>query len=137
MSKLAINGGSPIRTEGYPQWPVWDKIVGIADRNLQSYRHDEVLKICVADSAHPITQDLSDWSMVDETYQMADAVGQNHILLKVDHRQSMETIAWTHRYRNSKVFCLQSGHDNQTWINENFRTVLQRGIEWCSKRQSD
>ena len=23
MSKLAINGGSPIRTEGYPKWPVW------------------------------------------------------------------------------------------------------------------
>ena len=33
MSKLAINGGTPVRTEPFPKWPVWDQneIDGLAN----------------------------------------------------------------------------------------------------------
>jgi len=118
----------------YPQWPVWNGIVGIPDRRLSQYKHDEKIAITVADQTHPITQDLSDWTMVDETYQMADAVGDNHILLKTNHNQSMQTIAWTRTHKSNRIFCLQSGHDSQTWEDRNFKTVLQRGIFWSCRR---
>lgn len=118
----------------YPQWSVWDEIVGIADRNLLSYQHDEKLQISVADKTHPITQGLSNWTMVDETYHMANAAGDNQILLTVKHHQSMETVAWVHQYKTNRVFCLQSGHDHQTWADENFKLVLRRGIEWSCQR---
>lgn len=118
----------------YPQWSVWDEIVGIPDRTLSAYEHDEKLAINVADPAHPITQGLSDWKMVDETYLMADAAGDNHILLKTSHHQSTGTIGWVRTHRAARVFCLQSGHDAQTWQDENFKTVLERGIRWSCGR---
>jgi type 1 glutamine amidotransferase len=72
--------------------------------------------------------------MVDETYQMNEPDDHSHILLRLNEERSMRAIAWTRRYKQSRVFCLQSGHDNQTWQNEQFCTVVQRGILWCAGR---
>ncbi len=114
----------------YPQWSTWSDIVGIADRTLVRYRHDEQIPLTISDKDHPITRGLADWTIVDETYLMAGAAGDNHILLTTDHNESTETIAWVHRYQESKIFCLQLGHDRQAWEDENFRSLLRRGIEW-------
>jgi type 1 glutamine amidotransferase len=46
----------------------------------------------------------------------------------------MSAIAWTRDFKGSRVFCLQSGHDNETYVDPNFRTVLTRGIQWCARR---
>jgi hypothetical protein len=118
----------------YPHWSVWNEIVGISDRNLSGCQHDETLRFNVVDKSHPITQGLSDWTMVDETYNMADAGPGSQILLAVEHKRSMKTVAWTRQYKASRVFCLQSGHDNQAWANPNFREVLRRGIVWSGGR---
>jgi type 1 glutamine amidotransferase len=40
---------------------------------------------------------------------------------------------WTRRLGQSRVFCLQSGHDNATFGNPSFRMVLQRGIAWLAE----
>jgi uncharacterized protein len=114
----------------YPQWSTWSQIVGIPDRSLSRYEHDEKISIKAVDAIHPITKGLSDWMMVDETYLMSNANGENRILLKTDHSGSMETIAWIHKHQTNRVFCLQSGHDRQTWEDENFKIILRRGIGW-------
>jgi len=57
----------------------------------------------------------------------------SEILLTTDHPKSMKVLAWVRRYQKSRVFCFQSGHDPQAWRNQNFVTVLQRGIQWCAK----
>ena len=126
----------------YPQWSVWHELVGIPDRTLAGYEHDQTLRVQIADPHHPITQGLSDWTMVDETYDMADAaadaaadaLANNHILLTVDQPHSMHTVAWTRHYQRSRVFCLQSGHNNQTWVDPNFKAVLERGLAWSCGR---
>lgn len=117
----------------YPQWPVWSEIVGIADRQF-GYHIGESIHVQVADTSHLITEGIEPWDMVDETYTMADAGEGSHVLLSVDHPKSMKHIAWTRPYRNSRVFCLQSGHDNATWAVLNFRKILSRGIQWCAGR---
>ena len=117
----------------YPGWQVWTDIVGIADRKF-GYYHDQKLKIHVTETAHPITRRLNSWEMVDETYTMADAGEGSQILLTTDHPKSMKTIAWARQYKKSRVFCFESGHDNQTWVDANFRRVLRRGILWCAQR---
>lgn len=114
----------------YPEWPLWDEIVGMKERRLSNYQHDEEITIQVTDIDHPITRGLSDWTMMDETYLMPNAGGDNQILLKTDHPGNMKTIAWTRRLQANRVFCLQSGHDRQAWENEIFKTILRRGIEW-------
>ncbi len=117
----------------YPQWPVWTEIVGIADRKF-GYHHDQKLHINVTSVRHPITEGLKAWDMIDETYTMADAGQGSEILLTTDHPKSMKTIGWTRQHKKSRVFCFESGHDNQTWVSPDFREVLRRGLRWCARK---
>lgn len=119
----------------YPQWPVWDEIVGIQDRRFDYY-HGQTIRVEIANSEHPITQGLLAWDMVDETYTMNDAGEDSEILLTVDHPQSMKTIAWTRTYRTARVCCCELGHDNEAWSHPSFRTALARGIRWAAGRTS-
>jgi len=120
-------------TLAYPQWGVWNDIVGIGDRTF-GYHIGERLRVEVTDPTHPITQGLQDWEMTDETYTMPDAGEDSEILLSVNHPRSMKHIAWTRRHRQSRALNVQSGHDNATWVDPHFRTVLERGIAWCAGR---
>jgi uncharacterized protein len=117
----------------YPQWSTWSEIVGIDQRRF-GYHHGQQVHVEVTGATHPITAGLAAWHMVDETYTMADAGPGSEILLTVDHPKSMRTIGWTRQHRDSRVFCFESGHDNETWVDESFREVLRRGIAWCARR---
>ncbi len=117
----------------YPRWPTWTDISGLADRSFE-FDHDQTLDVRVADADHPITAGVHDWRMIDETYLMASSGADSHALLTVDHPRSMKTIAWTRTYRNARVFCFQSGHDNLTWPDPNFQQVLRQGILWAAGR---
>lgn len=117
----------------YREWPIWSQIVGFSDLT-----HDvtmaQTLFVEVEEHEHPITSGISGWDMVDETYKMCDPEPDSQILLTTKHPTSMRVLAWTRQYKNSRVFCYQSGHDSRTWDNPNFITMLWRGIEWCARR---
>jgi uncharacterized protein len=116
----------------YPNWPLWDELVGIQNRKFGFYM-DQDLSFKVSPSVHPITQDIQDFDMVDESYTMNDASSEDStILLTVDHPKSMKTIAWTRQYQKSRVFCYESGHDNSAYSNPNFSTILSQGIKWTA-----
>ncbi len=117
----------------YPEWPLWGELIGMRDRSFDYYV-DQSLHIEITNAHHPITSGMSAWDMTDETYAMADPVDVDDVLLSVDHPQSMRTIAWTRQHRESRVFCFQSGHDNQTWENPAFQKILRRGIHWTAGR---
>lgn len=123
----------------YPASEEWSAVVGIDDRTFE-YHHDQELAVRVADGDHPITDGLSAWTMRDETYAMSDpaeAPGHdNRPLLSVDDPRSMPTIAWTRTYRDSRVFCFQSGHGAAAFTNPQFRTVLGRGTRWVASTDS-
>ncbi len=117
----------------YLEWPFWSDLVGIRDRDF-GYHHGLQLHVDIANPGHPIAQGLGPWDMVDETYTMNDPEADSDILLTIDHPKSMHAIAWTHPFKASRVFCFQSGHDNETCVDPNFRTAISRGIQWCAGR---
>ena len=135
IDSLAEGPGHVILHHGilaFKQDPVWDTMVGMTNRTIDGFSHDETLAIHIENSDHPITQGLSDWEMVDETYDFQDVSADvNEVLLTVDHPKSMSTMAWTRQYEQARVFNDVFGHDDQTWSNEKFRTVLERGIRWA------
>jgi uncharacterized protein len=137
LERLAANGQGLLVLHhallAYPQWKVWSDIVGIADRKF-GYYHDQRLDIKVINAQHPITRAMKSWNMLDETYTMADAGEGSEILLTTDHPKSMKILGWTRQYKKARVFCFESGHDNQTWVDPNFREVLRRGILWCARK---
>ncbi len=117
----------------YRGWPVWSEIVGVRERGF-GYTPNQQIRVEIANPDHPITQGLSDWDMIDETYTMADAGVGSEILLTTTHPQSMRTLAWTRTYKNARVFCFESGHDNRAFANPGFRAMLTRGIRWAARK---
>ncbi len=110
----------------------WNAVVGITDRREFGYAPDQTLRIEIADPDHPITRGLAAWELTDETYTVNLPGADSHILLTTDHPKCMRTVAWTRQVGQSRVFCLQSGHDDAAFSNPNFRTVLRRGIGWLA-----
>ncbi len=117
----------------FPEWDAFSDMCGIDERADFGYFPKQTFQVQIADSNHPITEGLTDWEMGDETYTMKSAGEESTILLTTDHPDSMDVLGWSREYLNSRIFCLQSGHDNVTYSNPNFREVLQRGIQWCAK----
>ncbi len=117
----------------YPQWPVWNEMVGIRDRSF-GHHPEQTLRVEIANSEHPITTGLNTWEMADETYMMDEPGADSDILLTADHPKSMSAIAWTRLHKRARVFCFQSGHDNLTWSNPNFGEIVSRGIQWVAQR---
>lgn len=114
----------------FPQWDIWNTITGMPDRTLTEYAHDEAIEMHIVDPEHPVTAGLSDWTLTDETYLMPDAGADNHILITTTHPRSTKTLGWVRQHKQSRVVCLQSGHDEQTWRDANFRTLLAQAIRW-------
>lgn len=118
----------------FPGWSLWSEIAGIEDRKLSRYDMNQIVKTYVT-SEHPITKGLSDWEMVDETYLMNSPSSEDcEILLTTDNPNSMRVLGWTRMYKKSRVFCYQSGHDNQAYSDPNFRKVIANAILWLAGR---
>ena len=96
-----------------------------------TWSHDELLKVKVADAAHPITQGIQDFEIHDETYGGFYTASDVHVLLTTDHPKNAPNIAWTKTYGNSRVFHLMLGHDSKAWANPNYRKLLEQGIRWA------
>ena len=118
----------------FPEWSAYSDMCGIDERSDFDYSPRETLQVQIADPTHPITEGMTDWEMGDETYIMKSAGDDSTILLTVDHPKSMDVLGWAREYGNSRIFCLQSGHNDVTYSNPNFRKVLRRGIAWCAKQ---
>ena len=118
----------------FPEWDAFSDMCGIDERAEFDYFPKQTFQVQIADKTHQITEGLSDWEMGDETYTMKSAGDDSTILLTTNHPDSMDVLGWSREYGNSRIFCLQSGHDNVTYSNPNFREVLQRGIQWCAKQ---
>ena len=115
----------------FPKWEEFAHICGIGDRSF-GFHIGETVHVQVADKSHPITAGIADWDMIDETYTMKDPGEGSHALLTVDHPKSMKVVGWVRTYRKSRVFCFESGHDNETYSVRQFRDVLTRGIRWAA-----
>lgn len=119
----------------WPKWDLWTDVTGLKIRcvdGIFEYHQNETVDSKIANSDHPITKGIKDWTMLDETYIIGEPVKEgNTVLIKTDNAKSIKKIAWTRTYKKSKVFCYASGHDNQAYGNENFRKILHNAIHWC------
>jgi type 1 glutamine amidotransferase len=119
----------------YPAWPVWDEIVGMQNRVVGKYSHDERIPVDVAMPGHPILQGIAPWIITDETYALHDPGPDSQVLLTTAHPECMHSLAWTRAYRNARVFCYQSGHDHQAYEDPSFQAVLRNGILWAAGKE--
>jgi type 1 glutamine amidotransferase len=89
-------------------------------------------KVHVADKTHPITQGLKDYDLFDETYCGRTFRPDIHVLLTTDELSSDKPISWVKTFKKSRVFYIQSGHDENAYRNRNYRTLVIRAIRWTA-----
>lgn len=124
-------------------WPEFQKIIG-GGFNLEpverdgvtlpksSYKHDVDFNIHVEDPNHRITEDLTDFTVHDETYKNCVFEPDNHVLLTTDHPTSDRTVAWIRTYRNARVFTVQMGHGPQIFTHPAYQRLVGQAIRFCA-----
>ncbi|MDR2027408.1 MAG: ThuA domain-containing protein [Prevotellaceae bacterium] len=129
----------------YPRWPEYTNIAGgkyhfsqwVKDSTVcppSEYAHDMTFQIRVADKNHPVTKGVSDFQIIDETYNRIETLPSVHPLLVTDEPSSCPLIAWTNSYRKARVVTILSGHDEKAWQNPSFQKILTQAILWTAKR---
>jgi len=122
----------------FPDWPFWDEVVGINNRTSNpeegfSFHFDTEQCVELCDPAHPILLGVESFQTVDEGYHMPDEEVEGHLLLAVDHPDTMKSTAWPRQVGASRVFCFQLGHDAVGWDHPSFRQILRQGISWVAQ----
>jgi type 1 glutamine amidotransferase len=127
----------------YNNWPLFWQIAGVEYR-FRPWQQDGVpmapsgykggvhFRVHVADPHHPITQGLEDYDFLDETYCRTSVDPGVHALLTTDEPSSDKTLSWVKTFARSRVFYLQSGHDQTAYQNPNYRKLVVRAIRWTA-----
>lgn len=96
------------------------------------YKHDIRVKIHIADSTHPVTKDMSDVELMDETYRDFYVEPGVTPLLTTSTPGSSPVIGWAKTYGGTRVVTLQPGHDGRTFKTPWYREILLRAILWVN-----
>jgi len=129
----------------YQAWPEYEKIVGGKyflkphtenGRKIpgSTYKHGQNIPVHIVNPQHPVTKGLHDFRIHDEVYGGFSVSANVEPLLTTDHPLSGKTIAWAHRYENSRVVTIQLGHDHSAYENINYRKLVRRAILWVAGR---
>jgi uncharacterized protein len=99
---------------------------------VSGYKHDVRVKIHIADSTHPVTKNMADVELMDETYKDFYVEPGVTPLLTTSNPGSSPVIGWAKTYGGSRVVTLQPGHDARTFETPWFRKILLRAILWVN-----
>lgn len=122
----------------FPDLDSWSDVCNVDGRRLNSPGHSFTARTDldheIPNPDHPITRGLEPWTMNTEGFLIDDAREGSDVLLTTSNPNNAKTLAWTHQYKNARVFCYHAGHDPVIWNNPSFYTVLTRGIRWVAGR---
>ena len=99
---------------------------------VSGYKHDVRVNIHIADSTHPVTKDMTDGELMDETYSDFYVEPGVIPLLTTSTPGSSPVIGWAKTYGGSRVVTLQPGHDARTFETPWYRKILLRAILWVN-----
>ncbi len=141
-----INKGKPVVALhhsicAFDDWPEYINIIGgkyfhkpteVGGKTYPacSYIHDLNFTVNVTNKKHPVTKDVADFSVSDETYKGYYVEPGVTPLLTTSEKTSETIIGWTKNYGKAKVVTLQSGHDVPTFENPGFRKILSQAVVW-------
>jgi len=126
-------------------WDRWKEVIGgkyvFAKETIggkeygpSSVKHDQTIRVQIADADHPITKGLSEFEIIDEVYKDYYVSPEARLLLTTDDPRNNRSVAWVYQFKNSRVFYLQLGHDNKTWSHPVYPKLIERGIRWAASR---
>ncbi len=83
----------------------------------------------IAEPDHEIMKGFDGFESWDETYVHQEHNEENRTVL--EYRED-EPYTWIRTQGDGRVFYTAWGHDERTWRNEGFHTLIERGIRWSA-----
>ena len=106
----------------------------IALVGAQFRRHGTgVFKETIVKPDHPITQGLEPIESWDETYVHHRHNTNRIVLAERRDDDGAEPWTWVREHGKGRVFYTAWGHDQRTWNNAGFQTLIERGIRWSAE----
>ena len=99
------------------------------------WEHGQDINVTVADTEHPITQGVEDFTIHDETYGKCYVKPDVHVLLTTDHPKNNHEVAWTLTYGESPVCYIMLGHDAASYANPNYPILVRNAIVWAASEE--
>jgi hypothetical protein len=129
----------------FSDWPEYKKIIGVKyylaktqeDGKVwprSTYQENVQIPVHIADTHHPITAGLHDFTILDESYKGFSLEPDNHLLLTTDQPASQKEIGWTRLYRKSRICTIQLGHGPEAYNHPAYRKLLHQAIQWAAER---
>jgi type 1 glutamine amidotransferase len=125
----------------YPDWDWYRDLIGgryfeqpQGGHAASTYRHDERMRIDVA-RAHPVTEGLTPFTVLDETYKGMWLAPTNTVLLTTDNPTGDPPVAWVSAYPRSRVVTIQPGHGPESHRDASYRRLVLNAIRWASQRE--
>jgi len=141
-------------------WPEYSEVIGGAcdwyapttirgfDNPNMGYFGMTPQHITFTDKTHPITQGLSDFDVVDESYVCHWFPDSFHTLATTDFKPADPTknlnakvpysnaTAWVKAAENSPVFFTQVGHGSTSWAVPGYRALLRNAFKWIGSKEA-
>jgi type 1 glutamine amidotransferase len=148
-------------------WPEYSEVVGSAcdwgqPSTVRGVEHPPMgfygntpQKITIVDKTHPITKDVSDFEITDESYNCVFFEDSVHALARTDFVAanakgrnggpgpmlnpkvpSSNLVAYVKTAETSPVAYIQMGHGAAAWDNPEYRKLLLNAIKWAASPES-
>jgi uncharacterized protein len=107
----------------------------------QFWRHTmDTIRATLTDPTHPAMAGVQPFSSYDETYLHSQLQPDNQVLMqreiKADQAkdkpgQKTEPYTWVRSHGKGRIFYTAYGHDENTFDNPGFHTLIEKGILWA------
>jgi type 1 glutamine amidotransferase len=106
----------------------------IALVGAQFQRHGTgVFKETIVNSDHPVMKGLSPIESWDETYVHTKHNTNRIVLAERQDDSGAEPWTWVRTEGKGRVFYTAWGHDQRTWSNAGFQSLVENGIRWAAE----
>ncbi len=105
----------------------------IALVGAQFRRHGAgVFKETIVNSDHPVMKGLTEIESWDETYVHTKHNTNRIVLAERRDDTGAEPWTWVREHGKGRVFYTAWGHDQRTWSNASFQTLIENGVRWAT-----
>lgn len=99
-----------------------------------THPHYREYQVSIVDSEHPITKDITEFTVVDEQY-ILDFDSRVNILCSALWKGKTKPVVWTKDWGKGRIFYLALGHDKKACQQEIFCLLLVPGAMWAAGKR--
>jgi uncharacterized protein len=87
--------------------------------------------VSIVNKEHPAMNSVTEFSTWDETYEHDKLSDDRTVLMERVEGDHREPWTWVKEHGKGRVFYTAYGHDDRTWNNPGFHTLMKEGILWA------